>query len=547
MCCTINLKDFLNSGLSDKDAIMNALNSLPATGGTLIIPSGEYQLQVNESTDPNVNTVAVNQGDPGISFQDSIPCIVINRLKFVTIKAFGAKFTCNRSGFIFYRCFNCTFEGGMFEYNNDHIGKESFAIAAIRSVGCNLERLYANGFHRNIISYRNTGGGIFNCYASNANYFNFYSSSVNDVTLDHFDENNIFASNSTTRSKISKCIASGGKSNYFADWSICDSNESYDIPEDETFADGNPLAIAHFMTQYGNVDFVNNYAEEKGNLDNRNYPVGFSVTNTGSNKEIQNVTVRGNVIKGCVKGIVVSGCHDFILNNNIVKDYWYEGIHIYSPNTGDNRSVKNGIVSENTIGDINPLSNKLNTSFSKRAAIHVEKNLDEVLNIMIVNNICSLDDENSYNIFVDGIESSSIRNNIIKGTGEVRVSLTGADLITSDSKQYVDVSHTSSIFEIDDRYSGNLIHAINSELKLPARRAGQIFEFFSNTTGFGDVRFERGEFNSQQNGNIFILPDGSTTPESFKVSAPYNLKFLPLNNLGGWLVIGNYNTIFDKQ
>ena len=396
-------------------AIQVAINSLPKYGGVIVIPAGEYLLK--GACGKSAQTLADEAGDTSVAAQ-SVAAVYISGAKSVTVQAHGAKFLCHQSGFVFYRCLNCSFEGGSFFYENENTNKyqeEPYALLMIRSIGCCMHGVFATKFHRNLVSYRNTGGGIYNCHATLCNYFNFYSSSNNDVILQQA-ENTLTPANSRTRSEIRGCVASLGKTaNYFADWTICEGNESYTISADE---EGTTGSRSHFMTQSGQVDFLNNYIFEGGDLKERKFGYGFSISPTGSHPEISRVVVRGNVITGCMKGVAISGCYDFMIQNNIIQDYWFTGIRANSFDKA-NLSLKRGIISENIIGDINAKSEKTNKNKDKRAAIQCERCKSALENIIITNNICSMASGNDHNLYAKNLSDSIINNNVFNGDGLV--------------------------------------------------------------------------------------------------------------------------------
>lgn len=401
----------------DGPAIQAAIDSLPEEGGVIIIPPGEYVLSGDGGK--SAPDLAKEAGDSNVAFQSKAG-VHISGAKFVTVKAQGAKFLCKKSGFVFYRCFNCSFKGGSFFYENTNYNEEPYALSMIRSISCRLDGVFATKFHRNLVSYRNTGGGIYNCHATLCNYFNFYSSSNNDVILKQV-ENTLTPANSRTRSEIRNCVAAMGKTaNYFADWTICEGNKSYTISEDETTRP--TFSFCHFMTQYGQVDFLNNYIFESANLNTRNYAHGFNVSTTGSNPEISNVVIKGNTIIGCMKGVMISGCHDFMILDNIIQDYWLTGIQANSnSSTNGNLSLNRGIISKNIVGNINSKSEKLNQSKDKRAAIQCQKNTANLESIIITHNICSMDRSNDYNLYVENLSGGIISDNIFNGNGLVKI------------------------------------------------------------------------------------------------------------------------------
>ena len=540
----VNIKDFAIPGEeNDASAIMRAINSLPQTGGCVVIPPGTYRL--GTSGGKSAEMLSDEHGDGAFSIFQAVAGVYLDERSYITIKAHGARFLCDEAGFLFYRCIDCSIEGGSFQFQVDTTSEapyfnEPYAVAQIRSIGCHIREVFADRFHRNLVVYRCIGSGISRCRAQNSNYFNFFISSNIDVNL-VADENAITAINARSRSFVRDCIAVKGRTaNYFVDFGVCERNESYTIQDAER---STPKAICHILTLHGQCDIVGNYIFESAHMQDRSLGHGIIITNTGNNPPVQNVRVIDNQLFGCNTGIRIVGAHDVLVKHNMVKDWWTCGIQINSE-TGANQSLSNVIVANNIVGDINDDSKKTPTGHDKIAAIQCERNGSDLKNIEITNNICQVQDGQYFNLYTGFAQDSLAQGNVFEGQGQVTVSMDNRDTSFVYNSSYVDLSQMGTPAEpllLVDTLIGARLFMNGGHFLMPVHRPGQHYELINSATS--EVTLYR----HPEAGNVFQLPDGTSVENSVTIRGPFRLLVQVTNELTGWIIAGSFGGIVTKS
>jgi hypothetical protein len=393
---------------SSTAAFQAAVNS----GATrIVVPAGTYLLPKGSQT---VQSYAVAFGDSTIDIP-SFYAVMISQKQNLVIDAHGASFvTDSGAPFVFYRCVSCTFNGGSFTATASDATIDNDQAAAIiitRSVDCCAKRTRVDGYYRNLFAYRGMNCGFDLCYSINARYVNLYCASTIDVTLDGV------SSGTKTRHYVTNCYARGAKLyNIFSDDTNVIGNVLYDLS-----GFGSPLSGTHIGNEQGNAKISDNYIIETSENNTKAFtgisiaPALSYITAAGP---VENVEVNDNTILGNYKGISVSGANGFLISGNNVKDYYQTGISIVSDvSGGQNYTVSNGVVSNNTIDNMNDASTRTNTGNDKNAGLQVEENSSLYITNLVVsgnsvdakgNNTTKTPSHNAY-FEVSSTENSSVR------------------------------------------------------------------------------------------------------------------------------------------
>lgn len=394
--------------VSSTAAIQAAVNS----GATrIVIPSGTYLLPKGTQT---IQDYAVAFGDTTLDLPFYYAVMVSEKTN-LTIDANGASFvTDSGTPFAFYRCVSCTFEGGSFTATADvaTIGADqASAITITRSVDCCAKRTRVNGYYRNLMAYRAMNCGFDSCYSINAQYVNLYCASTIDVTLDGVP------SGKSTRHYVTNCYARNGRlANVFADDTNVIGNVLYDLA-----GIGSPLGGNHISSEQGNFKASDNYIIETSENNTKTFN-GISVVPAlyylTANGPLENVEVTDNTIIGNHRGIRVSGANGFLISGNNVKDYYQTGISVVSDILGgQDFTVSNGVISNNTIDNMNDASTRASVGNEKNAGLQVEENFSlYITNVVVSGNSVDAKGNNttktpSFNAYfeVSFTENSSVR------------------------------------------------------------------------------------------------------------------------------------------
>jgi len=393
---------------SSTAAFQAAVNS----GATkIVVPAGTYLLPKGSQT---IQAYAVAFGDGTIDIPSSY-AVMISQKQNLVIDAQGASFVTD-SGvpFAFYRCVSCTFEGGSFTATASDATIDTDQAAAIvitRSVDCCAKRTRVDGYYRNLFAYRAMNCGFDNCYSVNARYVNLYCASTIDVTIDGV------SSGKNTRHYVTNCYARGARLyNIFAEDTNAIGNVLYDLA-----GFGSPLSGVHIGNEQGNAKISDNYIIETSENNTKTFTgitISPSLDYITASGAVQNVEINDNTIIGNYKGISVSGANGFLISGNNVKDYYQTGISIVSDvSGGQNYTVSNGVVSNNTVDNMNDISTRTDTGNDKNAGLQVEENSSlYITNLVVSGNSVDAKGNNTtktptYNAYfeVSSTDNSSVR------------------------------------------------------------------------------------------------------------------------------------------
>lgn len=493
--------------------------------------AGSYNLPKGLVT---VNDFGISEyGDPAFDILNLF-AVMIDGLENVEFDATGAVFTTDSgTPFVFYRSIGCRWVGGSFTRTGSDVdvgADQATAVLITRSLDCCGKYVSVDGYYRNLFAYRAPKCGFTNCYSINARYYNYYTASELDIALTdspdqtwHYQKDN---------------YAKGGRyGNYFADNTVVAESQSEDCAPS-----GN--SAAHIKTERGNYIVLNNRVYES------------SVQNSGADRidgisaakpisvltDIGGIQIVGNEVDGCYFAYGVKGVDGFALRGNKAKNYYQTGYALLTEILGGTTfNLKNGVFSDNTIGNMNDASTRVNTGNDKNAGLQLEQNnAISMENIVLSGNLVDALGANvtktpSFGVYIEATAGSiTAGNNLFKEN----VSNTIPSWIyeTRVSKQVLVLSSsgtTSAPTAIDSKYTyDGIVRLFNSNISLPAAAVGMCIKFTATSS---TVRiYVNGASDSATGANTIYTSGSTSTQRNIQFSGPGTV-VLTCESAGQWI------------
>lgn len=457
---------------SDTDGLNVMLNT--GVKNIELSPSLKYNFPAGAQT---VNAYGISVGDPSFDVL-SLYSVMIDGYEDVTINAVGADISTDYGMPIcFYKSKNCRWIGGNFSRtgtDQQQIDNQSTAVMFVRSGDCIGERIFVDGYYRNLWAYRSLNCGFTNkCRSINARYFNFYCASVIDIALPGYtnlgDESRMFVN--------SGCVAIGGRiGNYFIENADCDSNYSFDL-------DLSTVAAIHIKTEQGNCSYTNNVVIESSVQNSGFIATGLSAQPPiALGVDISNVNINSNKVIGCYQSIKVSGVSNFEITHNSVYEYYQTGMSIITDSIGGSDfNISNGLISDNSIGNMSNSSTRSSSGNDKNAGLQIEKNAGlDFDNVLITDNSIDAKGLNTSKTPEFGMYVEAAKGTLQLGVNNAKDNITSLLPVWTFSERRSDRTlsvtsqgTTGSPAALDpDILLGGQLRMFNSQMELPQATAG---------------------------------------------------------------------------
>lgn len=371
---TVSVKDFgaVGDGTTDDTAAIQAAIDATPDGGTLLFPPASYKL-VTTAIGPN--DWWTEDGDSALDAAYNTALAFRDRSD-ITIIASGATFVCDDEYSVtFYRCVNCTWDGGYFQGDAAYKAGtlQAAAITILRCVNVWAKNATATTFYRNIWLGRSNWSGAKSCRSSDAGYTCYYGSGNLDVTIS--GEPSFSFQGRTSDTKFIGCKADGGKyANFFlenSEWIDC-----------ESFNAGRQgVAAYHVTTNNAGFKVIGGIIFEGSNQNSGDVVNGIGIAASGSFiaagvDAVDGVFVGGGLrIDGCRSAIYGTACSNVTIDGVEIRNYYLSAINMHTRDLGGyNCKLININIGRVNIGAFKSTSTLTAATYDSKGGIIVEQN-----------------------------------------------------------------------------------------------------------------------------------------------------------------------------